>query len=69
MFSPEEKKKIAKEVERILLSFGNPEMPKEKPYFELHVKGEEGWSWADIKPNWCILPFKATSSAFAKEEL
>ncbi len=30
-------------------------MPKEKPKFKLHVDGKEGWSWADIEPNWVYI--------------
>ena len=52
MFSIVEKQKIAAEIEKLLLSLDHPEMPKEKPRFHLHVKGKEGWSWADIRPNW-----------------
>ena len=52
MFSMQEKKYIAAEVERILLKLNHPEMPIEKPVFHLHVDGKEDWSWADIKPNW-----------------
>lgn len=52
MFSKQEKIVIAQEVERILLALNHPEMPKEKPIFQLHVKGKESWSWADIEPNW-----------------
>ena len=52
MFSVKEKNKIASEVEKLLLSFNHPEMPKEKPEFTLHVSGKESWSWADIEPNW-----------------
>jgi len=52
MFSLEQKKKISTEVEKIILSFNHPEMPKEKPDFTLHINGKESWSWADIKPNW-----------------
>ena len=51
MFSTEEKQKIAEVVEEILLAFNHPEMPQEKPNFQLHVDGKEDWSWADIKPN------------------
>jgi len=58
MFSTEEKQKIAREVEKILLSFNHPEMPKEKPNFKLHVDGKEDWSWADIEPNHKILESK-----------
>lgn len=52
MFSMEQKRKIASEVEKLLLSFGHPEMPTEKPRFYMHVEGKEGWSFADIHPNW-----------------
>lgn len=51
MFSKRQKIEISKKVEEILLSYDHPEMPKEKPIFELHVNGKEDWSWANIKPN------------------
>ena len=52
MFSVEDKKKIAAAIETVLLEIGHPEMPDEKPYFEIHIDGKESWSFADIKPNW-----------------
>lgn len=52
MFSPAQKREIAAAVEAVILSFGHPEMPTEKPNFKLHVDGAESWSWADIIPNW-----------------
>lgn len=52
MFSVKEKQKIADAVEKALLEINHPEMPAEKPYFELHVNGRAVWSFADIKPNW-----------------
>ena len=52
MFSVAEKQKIAEAVEKVLLEINHPEMPSEKPDFELHVNGKESWSYADIKPNW-----------------
>ena len=52
MFSITEKQKIAAEVEKLILSFNHPEMPKEKPSFKLHIDGAESWSFADIEPNW-----------------
>ena len=52
MFSKEQKIKIAEEVEKMLLSFDHPEMPKVSPEFVLRVNGKEVWSWAEIKPNW-----------------
>lgn len=54
MFSTEEKRKIADEIEKLLLSFNHPEMPKEKPSFHLKVEGKEEWSWAIIIPNWLV---------------
>ena len=48
MFSVDEKRHIAAEIERLLLSLKHPEMPIEKPRFALHVDGAESWSWADI---------------------
>ena len=52
MFSVNEKKMIAKTIEKLLLGLEHPEMPKEKPVFHLSVEGKEDWSWADIQPNW-----------------
>jgi hypothetical protein len=52
MFSKDQKKLIATELEKILLSFKHTEMPTEKPDFILVVKGKEVWSWAVIEPNW-----------------
>ena len=52
MFSKTQKIKIADEIEKLLLSFDHPELPKEKPDFKIHIDGKESWSWADIEPNW-----------------
>lgn len=52
MFSVQEKQHIARKIEEILLELKHPEMPTEKPKFQLHVDGKESWSWADIGPNW-----------------
>ena len=54
MFSVKEKQKIAEVLEKTLLELNHPEMPKEKPFFKLHVKGKEEWSYADIEPNHTI---------------
>ena len=56
MFSKAEKQFIAHKLEEILLSLNHPEMPTEKPKFKLHVDGKEGWSYADIEPNWTYGP-------------
>jgi len=52
MFSVAQKRHIAAEVEKLLLSLHHAEMPESKPRFRLHVDGAESWSWADIEPNW-----------------
>jgi len=52
MFSVAQKKQIAEAVEKTLLSFNHPEMPTERPFFKLHVTGNNTMSWADIEPNW-----------------
>ena len=52
MFSVKEKRKIAEEIEKLLLNLDHPEMPKDKPVFKLRVDGKESWSWAEIEPNW-----------------
>ena len=52
MFSSQEKQFIAGEIEKILLKLDHPEMPKEKPSFELTVVGKDEDSWAEIEPNW-----------------
>ncbi len=52
MFSMEQKKKIAAEIEKLLLSFNHPEMPTANPSFHLRIDGKQGWNFADIDPNW-----------------
>jgi hypothetical protein len=52
MFSVAEKQRLAKIVEDAILELNHPEMPKEKPVFELQVLGKEDWSFARIHPNW-----------------
>jgi hypothetical protein len=51
MFSVEQKRHIASEVQKILRATNHPELPKEEIRFLLHVDGDEPWSWADIKNN------------------
>jgi hypothetical protein len=52
MFSVAEKKHIAEVLEKTILELKHPEMPTERPCFQLHISGKESWSWADIAPNW-----------------
>ncbi len=51
MFSIRQKREIAEAVQRILRGTNHPELPKGEITFRLHVEGEYGWSWADIKNN------------------
>ena len=62
MFSIQEKRQIAEEIEKLLLNFNHPEMPTEKPVFTLEVIGKETWSWAVIKPNWEITEPEKTAN-------
>lgn len=52
MFSLRQKQKIAEAIEGILRATQHPELPpKGEIEFELHVKGAESWSFADIRNN------------------
>lgn len=55
MFSIRQKREISDAVQRILRSTNHPELPKGEITFALHVKGEESWSWADIKNNGAVI--------------
>ena len=52
MFSVKEKQHLAAVIEKAILELHHPEMPTERPVFNLRIEGKESWSWADIKPNW-----------------
>jgi len=51
VFSLRQKREIADKVQAILRETNHPELPKEEIKFQLHVKGAEAWSWADIRNN------------------
>jgi hypothetical protein len=51
MFSVQQKRLIADQVQRILRETNHPELPAEEIQFHLHVNGAESWSWADIRNN------------------
>ena len=55
MFSIKQKRDIAEKIQKILRETNHPELPKEEISFHLHVKGDEGWSWADIMNNGQIM--------------
>lgn len=52
MFSMSEKQHLASVIEKALLDLKHPEMPSERPVFQLRVNGKETWSYAEILPNW-----------------
>jgi hypothetical protein len=54
MFSINQKRQIADAVGKILRDTDHPELPKGEIQFELHVDGEESWSWADIRNNGAV---------------
>ena len=51
MFSLRQKREIANKVQAILKETQHPELPEGEINFNLHVKGAESWSWADIRNN------------------
>ncbi len=51
MFSMAQKRDIADKVQDILRETNHPELPASEIQFHLHVKGAQGWSWADIRNN------------------
>lgn len=56
MFSLDEKRHIADEIQKILRATGHPELPLEGEItFKIHIDGEESWSWADIQNNAAVL--------------
>lgn len=55
MFSTNEKRRIAEEVQRILRATNHPELPEGEIAFTLHVEGALEWSWADIQNNGAVV--------------
>ena len=55
MFSPRQKRDIADVIQLILKGTNHSELPKGIISFNLHVKGAESWSWADIKNNEAVV--------------
>ena len=51
MFSTQQKRYIAEQVQKILRDTEHPELPKGEITFQLHVDGADKWSWADIQNN------------------
>ncbi len=55
MFSVQQKRKIADQVQQILKATDHPELPEGEIEFQLHVVGAQFWSWADIRNNGDVL--------------
>jgi len=51
MFSMNQKRKIADQIQQILKDTNHPELPDGEISFQLHVNGAKSWSWANIKNN------------------
>lgn len=54
MFSLRQKREIADAVQKILRDTGHPELPAGEISFNLHVRGAEFWSWANIRNNGAV---------------
>ena len=55
MFSVQQKRDISDAVQKILRATKHPELPEvDEIQFNLHVEGEEDWSWADIRNNGAV---------------
>lgn len=65
MFSIRQKREIADAVQKILRATNHPELPSvdKEIQFNLHVKGAESWSWADIKNNGSVSEAAAKANA------
>jgi hypothetical protein len=55
MFSMQQKRDIADEVQKILRATNHPELPEDEITFKLEVVGAESWSWASIRNNDAVL--------------
>jgi hypothetical protein len=55
MFSVKQKREISDKIQEILRSTYHPELPDGEITFNLHVRGAEDWSWADIKNNGSVV--------------
>ena len=51
MFSVAQKQALSDGIQKLLRETNHPELPTGEILFHIHVKGAEGWSWADIVNN------------------
>jgi len=54
MFSTNQKRQIADQVQALLRATNHSELPIGEIEFTLHVKGNQFWSWADIQNNGAV---------------
>jgi len=54
MFSVAQKRAISDAVQKVLRDTGHPELPEDEIVFQLHVRGAQFWSWADIRNNGAV---------------
>jgi len=54
MFSMRQKREIADKVQKVLRETNHPELPSGEIGFELCVRGDAEWSWANIENNGAV---------------
>lgn len=55
MFSIKQKRDISNKIQKILRETYHPELSKEEIVFQIHIRGQENWSWADIENNGAVI--------------
>jgi len=55
MFSLNQKRIIAEQIQQLLRATNHPELPTGEISFILHVDGAESWSFADIRNNGAVM--------------
>ena len=55
MFSVEQKREIADQIQHTLRGTNHPELPGGEIEFLLEVNGAEAWSWARIRNNGAVV--------------
>lgn len=68
MFSVEQKREISNKIQMVLRKTNHPELPEGEIEFNIHIKGKESWSWADIKNNGAV-PMAEINSWNEKQDL
>ena len=54
MFSVAQKRHISEQIQQLLAETNHPELPTGEITFQIHIKGAQDWSWADIHNNGAI---------------